>query len=412
MAGAIVPNVAVDEYSAQRQALDERLQQLRRQDAPGSALLLLLWDVAVLELRFGRPDGARAVLAELGPLRSHGVEAEIIYYLVASRVAAVEGDGPRGVWLAERAVLLSRREVPNHLPNALHVLAMAFDAAGREEERRWAEIEAVQRFEESGQFERAWLLIHSWAEVCSDDAPVRLQRLVALATRADNASAQVWFLRELGDWHAMRAQYLPARHAYERSLAFADQVSHEESSPSRLNLGALECRQGHDENGLRLFDEVLATTDSPVERALSLHGRASALHNLHRHREAKHAAEEAAEALDALERHDDAAECWALARLSQRFAFLHRLPRWLINHDDSTAERSRGWRRRARWGLVVGNVLLVGAAAALANALHDTNGGILIAGGVVWLLLAQAGAIHRHLRDTLLVIDGTNIARP
>ena len=191
-----------------------------------------------------------------------------------------------------------------------------------------------------------------------------------------------------------------------RKLAFADEVTGDGPDVTRLNLCLLELGQGHDAEALCLADELLARVESPLGRALTHHARAIALHALHRHGEARLAAEEAARALTGVGKTQLAAESAALARLSRQFALLHRLPRWLLDHtqtDQAPGARWSRWRRRAHALLVTANAALLGLAVTLGWLAPSAVARVAVVVVAAALVLAEARELVGYRRDVRLL---------
>ena len=359
--------MAAGDYRSEYARLCERLAELRRDGAPADWLSNTLTNLLQLHLGHSHVADAQLALEEIASLRRPEiptVEAE--YYLGAARLASHTGAPARAVWFAERAIAVCRRQQVEDLhPVVLMTLSDALKALGRNDEACWAQIEATERFEDTGQFAcaSAVLLLH-----CDDlgpgDEPAALHRAVALALRAEGPAAKVRALNALGRWHLLRDEYLPSRRAFDRALGFARQGDDAaEVSNCLSDLSALETFAFHHEDALRLAAEAERAAPTAFWKAYALEAQETVLARLHHHDVARATLLEAAGCFEEAGEPESAKSARHRARQHAIHAFLHRLPTWVYRRADlSTRETAarKGFQPLGAWvlGLSLAGALL------------------------------------------------------
>ena len=289
-----------------------------------------------LHVNQGNADPAAKCLEELGALRRPGEPTiEAAWYLGAAMLASTADHQERAVWLGAHAISLSRRHRLELLPHALIWQSDFLQRLGRDEESGAARVEAVERFEQTGQGGHAAAALVSMHDASAPDtAPLR--RAVELAERQGDQKVKAWALKSLGEWHLERREYLPARRALDRSLVLAREHAEANDVSSCLtDLAWLEGDAQHHEAAVRFATEAVGVATTPFWKGYALEAREAALRRLHRHEAARADLLEAARCFDETGDLGLAMSCRQRARAQRIYAALHRLPAWMFKPEDS-----------------------------------------------------------------------------
>lgn len=359
--------MATEDYRTENARLSQRLAELRRDHAPADWVANTLTNLVQLHLSHQNAAAAQLALLELEGLRRPGdptVEGE--YYLSAARFAAHEGEAARAVWFAERTIALCRREHMEEIhPVALLALSDSLQALGRNDEACWAQLEAIERFEQTGQWCHASaILLHLCDALGPEEEAAVLHRAVALAERAEGPAAKARALKALGRWHLSGDEYLPARRALDRALTFARADDDAADVSSCLaDLAYLEAHAFHHEDAISLATEAERVAPTAFWKAYALEAREAPLDRLHRHDAARATLLEAARHFEEAGEDSSAKDARRRARAHRVHSWLHRLPTWVFRPADlSTREAAavRVFQPLGAWivGLMLASALL------------------------------------------------------
>lgn len=345
--GASMPDA---EYSTRRALLVAELEAAKLQREGADDLVALVRELLELSLDAGDVASARTALAELEAVSGPDDPGSgVLVGWFAARVALAGGDPAGAVEASERAVALARElELESDLPHLLEELAEGLDAAERADEAKKALAEAAALFESTEQLARAGLAKCRLASRAAfDEAPALFRSALELTERSGERRLSGVVLYGLGVWHAERDEYLPARHALERSLKIArDEAEPLGAAACLEHLAWLETDAFHHREAIELATEALAAATDDWQRARALDARANARHRLHEHVAARADLLEAAQAFDAAGQPDWATDCRRRAGGDRVLHYLHYLPSWVFRHKDMSTRASAMRRER------------------------------------------------------------------